>query len=101
MLIELDEKYKKSFKNNRYIFDSILTYTNPSIVRRLSKLFFCNNSLKLLKYQDLDNHISKKMKKSFYLINNFNKWIQKTILPIDQLRFIIFSGVAPVVASIY
>ena len=92
VLVELDNIIKKSLYENKTNFKHIIAYTNLGEVIRLSKLFFCNNSLKLLKYQDLENHISFQMKKSFDAFNTFNTWIHQNLLLIDQIRSIIFSG---------
>ena len=92
ILVELEDNIKNELYSNKNKFQHILSYTSLGVVIRLSKLFFCNNSLKFLKYQDLENHISEKMKKSFYAYNTFSKWIHENLLLIDQIRPIIYSG---------
>jgi hypothetical protein len=92
ILVELEDNIKNELYSNKNQFQHILAYTNIGVVIKLSKLFFCNNSLKFLKHQDLENHISWKMKKSFEAYNTFSKWIHENLLLIDQIRPLIFSG---------
>jgi len=69
-----------------------LSITNRSYVLDLVKLFFNKNSMRLLQYQRIDRLLFGSYNSSLQLLMSFKNWLYQEILPIDQIRFMIFSS---------
>ena len=66
---------------------------NHTELQELAQLFCNKNSIRLLQYQRIDRIVQNNYSFSKILTMTYKNWLYQNILPIDQLRFMLFSSV--------
>lgn len=93
ILNQLTKIIPNNKQSNVDLNNYIKTINNFTNVIEISQLFCNKNSLRILQYQRLDRIFNQNFDKSLYNLMTFKNWMYQEINIIDQIRFLLVSGI--------